>query len=174
MPFEYRNLDEKTRNYMIEEIKLANQEGELYFSKRFNENGFSLWPELLELAATNFNEHWLAFQLENNNLMKDRELAAKPKGGYTIKFVPHNASETLAEGQFNRYYMLALARIAIEQGRLLEVYRAKMVNTPRSASVALLGQTIDPEKVIATLRPVELSLRSELTQPNSGLSLFLV
>jgi len=50
--------------------------------------------------------------------MKDFEGANTPSGGYTIKHVPHTASQTMADGQFNRFYILGLCRKARATGHI--------------------------------------------------------
>src|SRR5687768_16462295 len=99
--FIFENLDETTRAAMLEAIEEAERSGNIYYSTRFNEAGKREWLPLLKQAAQEHNEHWLAYQLEANGLMKDFEGARQPTGGYTIKHVPHTAAETMAEGQFN-------------------------------------------------------------------------
>ena len=106
--------------------------------------------------------------------MKGLEGSRTPSGGYTIKHVPHTAAETLAEGQFNRYYILGLCRRALAEGKAnVFVYRAKPVLDPRPESERLIGQSRDPSELIEQLRPVQSSLGHELLRPNSGLSVHL-
>ncbi len=174
MPFAFRNLDPGTRGFMIEEIEAATREGNLYFSKRFNPAGTDAWPALLLEAARDHNEHWLAYQLEVRGLMKGLEGSLTPSGGYTIKHVPHTAAETMAEGQFNRYYVLGVCRRATAEGRAeVHVYRAKQVLDPRPESDALIGERLNASELIQAIRSVESSLRHELLKPNSGLSVHL-
>ncbi len=126
--FHFPDLDEKTREHMLQAISDAEAAGQIYFSTKFNQHGTDKWIPLLHEAASQHNEHWLAYQIEAGVLMDMFEGSATPSGGYTIKHVPHNASETLAEGQFARFYMIGLARRAIsEDVPELEVYRAKEV-----------------------------------------------
>jgi hypothetical protein len=167
MPFAFRDLDQTVRDLMVAEIERAVAEGTLYFSKRFTDAGRSRWTELLLEAARSHDEHWLAFQLEVIGALKGSEVRAKPTGGYTIAHVPHTAEETLADGEFNRYYMAAICRKAIAEGTKVVVYRAKHGATTRPESDALIGTTYDPATLVAELQ----SVGHELTKPNSGLSL---
>ena len=97
-----------------------------------------------------------------------------PSGGYTIKYVPRTAAETLAEGQFNRYYILGVCRRAeAERKPEVVVYRAKQVTDSRPTSEALIGTRLRVADLIAQLRPVRSSLNHELLKPNSGLSVHL-
>jgi len=174
MAFEFRNLDEDTRQFMDQEIEAAICEGNLYFSKRFNAAGRDEWPDLLLQAAKDHDEHWLAYQLETKGLMRGLEPSRTPSGGYSIRHVPHTAAETMADGQFNRYYILGLCRRALAEGKQeVIVYRAKQVRDPRRTSSQIIGQSRDPSVLIEQIRPVQSSLGHELLQPNSGLSVHL-
>lgn len=159
---------------MLEEIDAAARDGNLYFSKRFTPAGTAAWADLLREAAQDHTEHWLAYQLEVPGLMTGLEGSGTPSGGYTIKHVPHTAAETLAEGQFNRYYILALCRRAAEENKLdVFIYRAKQVINPRPESEALIGTRLRAADLITQLRPVRSSLNHQLLKPNSGLSVHL-
>lgn len=172
--FNFENLDEKTRLFMLEAIAEAEQSGNIYYSTRFNDAGNKQWLSLLQQAAKEYNEHWLAYQLEANETMRDFEGARKPVGGYTIKHVPHNASEVMAEGQFNRFYILGLCKRAKSEGiSHLVVYRAKERSEPRPESQALIGSQISLEEVESQLRETKASFNSQLVKPNSGISVKL-
>ncbi len=159
MQFPFRNLDEKTRSFMVEEVETATREGNLYFSRRFNSAGHDAWLALLLEAARDHDEHWLAYQLEAGGLMKGLEGSRTRSGGYTTKHVPDTAAETMAEGQFNRYYILGLCRRATAEGKKqVFVYRAKAVRDPRPESEAIVGRSINPSELIAQIRPVQSSL----------------
>jgi len=81
---------------------------------------------LLTEAARNGNDDTLACQLRVPGKHLSRTVRRKPKGGYTYVDVPYTASETLSEGEFNRFYVRALCRRAIAEGiPFLEVYRAR-------------------------------------------------
>ena len=172
--FNFLNLDDKTRDCMLEAISEAEVSGNIYYSKRFNDAGKEQWLPLLKDAAKEHNEHWLAYQLEANALMKDFEDARRPLGGYTIKHVPDTAAETMAEGQFNRFYILGLCKRAKLEGiSQLEIYRAKEVSSPRPESQALIGKSISIDDAEAQLLKTSASFKSSLVKPNSGISVKL-
>ena len=172
--FQFNDLDPATRLAMTAAIKEAQSTGNIYDSARFNQAGRDQWLPLLLEAAESHDEHWLAFQLEARAMMKDFEGANTPSGGYTIKHVPHTASETMAEGQFNRFYILGLCRKARAAGNTqLVVYRAKAVPDPRPESQALVGTTMSIDEIEAQLKDTKLSFKSPLVKPNSGLSVKL-
>jgi hypothetical protein len=174
MRFEFRDLDAATRRYMVEEIEAAIRDGNLYPSRRFTPAGVSQWPDLLLDAARGHDEHWLAYQMEVRSMMKGLEGSATPSGGYTVKHVPHTAAQTMAEGQFNRYYILGLCRRAVASGAdEVVVYRAKPVTDPRPESEAMVGEHLNAAHLVEELRPVQSSLGHYLLKPNSGLSVHL-
>lgn len=174
MSFDFKNLDTITRGFMVDEIGAAVPDRNLYFSTRFTQHGKAAWPSLLKEAAREHDEHWLAYQLETDGLMEGMEDSRTPSGGYTRKHVPRTAAETMAEGQFNRYYMLGVCRRALDEGRAqVVVYRAKAVLEPRPESVALLGTRMNPSELIEQIRPLDSSLKNKLLKPNSGLSVCL-
>jgi hypothetical protein len=174
MSFEFRHLDAVTRGYMLDEIQAARQEKNLYYSRRFNDHGIARWPELLHEAARRHDAHWLAARLEVEGLLKWLEGARTPSGGYTIRHVPHNAAETMAEGQFNRYYILGVCRRALAQGRSsVTVYRAKQRAEHSPELEELIGASLDARALHAELRRHQTSLEHELLQPNSSLSVCL-
>ncbi len=172
--FNFENLDDTTRAAMLEAIEEAEHSGNIYYSARFNEAGNRQWLSLLKQAAREHNEHWLAYQLEANGLMKGFEGAHKPTGGYTIKHVPHTAAETMAEGQFNRFYILGLCKRARAEGiSHLIVYRAKQRSEPRQESQSLIGTSLSIDEIEAQLKETKASFNSPLVKPNSGISVKL-
>jgi hypothetical protein len=174
MSFNFQNLDEKTRQLMVEEVETARATGNLYFSKRFNDLGNARWPDLLREAAAAHTEHWLAYMIEAGGLMKGVEVSRTRSGGYTTKHVPNTAAETLAEGQFNRFYIIGVCRRAIAEGKnQVIVYRAKERTEHRPESEALIGKAMSAAELITALRSVQSSLGHELLKPNSGLSVHL-
>jgi hypothetical protein len=170
--FNFTKLDARTRALMVEEIDKATQSNEHYYSTRFNDIGRLGWVNWLRNAAIEFDEHWLAYQLEAAIAMKHLEMRAKPKGGYTVAHVPDTAAETMAEGQFNRFYMAAICCRAIEDAKSnVTVYRARQPNEPRPESRALEGSERDAASLLKELKSKEHSLKCDLLKPNSGLSI---
>ena len=170
-PFEFDNLDARTRALMIEEIQMAITTGNLYYSSRFTAIGDNQWPALLKAAASSHDEVWLAEQLEMIGAMKNSEPHRIRRGGYSSYDVPERASETLADGQFNRHYIAAICRRAVEDKvASVTVVRAKQRRHPRRESEALIGTTLDARGLLEEVRSLDSALQCELLQPNSGLS----
>ena len=173
--FHFANLDDKTRKYMLEAINDADRIGNIYYSSRFNETGRRDWLGLLKEAAQAHDEKWLAEQVEGNHLMRELEGGRTPRGAYTVRRIPGEAAaDTLAEGQFNRFYMLGLSRRARAEGiPALEVYRARETASPRVQSKRLIGKHISVNQVEDQLRDTRASLKSPLLRVRSGISLKL-
>jgi hypothetical protein len=176
MGLHYKNLDEKTRAFMLQEIEHDITEGTLYMSGNLNEFGRATYPELLKNAANNGTDALLAAVIQGrlNAFEKPRELKS---GGFSKAPVMRvNAHEMLAEGEFNRFYMRAICLRAIEAGNLeVVVYRAKAVENPRSESQQKIGQHTAARALLRDLRAnigVDTSLGLP-PGPNSGLSVHL-
>lgn len=174
MGLSFQNLDAETRRLMIEEIDIDIKGRGLYVSNYLNISGATLWPNLLRTAAAEGTDDSLAEALRSKNCFKEKSERKNPKGGTTMAAVPHTAAQTLAESQFNMYFMRALARRAVQEKRFLIIYRAKDVFQPREGSEKLIGSQLSPELVLDELRKtkgVEPSIGIPL--PNSGLTVKL-
>lgn len=174
MKFYFENLDDETRKLMISEIKSDISKGQLYLSKRFNENGCELYPKLLLDAVKSGNEESLAIALKQNNCFADKE-ERKGKNGITYVKIPETANQTFAESEFNRFYIRGLALRAIASGQSLTIYRARYSNNPRIESEKMIGQQVSANILLNDLRnnigvDTVLGLPSG---PNSGLSVKL-
>lgn len=176
MAFNFPNLDEKTRQSMLDELNYDIQHDSVYISSRLNTHGEANYILFLKQAISNGNETSLCNTLAHNCL-NSTENRKKSSGGYTIAKVPSNANEVLAEGEFNRYYIRALCLQAISESRQLKIYRAKSVRTPRIESQQQIGQfVLDPNKLLQDLRThmgVDPALHLP-PGPNSGLSVQLI
>lgn len=167
------NLDKRTREVMLEEFEQDDTGGKLYLSPRLTTQGRNRYPELLKKAITEGNDVTLEGSLRTPGILKGTEERKKPSGGRTIAKVPETAAETLAEGEFNRFYLRGLCRRCLGEGiGELEIYRAKQVANPRPESVAKIGTRIDCQALLQDLRThtgVDTALGLP-PGPNSGLS----
>lgn len=173
MGLNYVNLDDQTRKFMVEEIDTDVANETIYLSSYLSDAGLADWATLLRTAAERHDDGWLAEQLRGTGRLKHVTERRKPKGGYTTVKVPVTAPETMAEGEFNRFYVRGLCRRAIEEGiDQVIVYRAKEVMNPRPDSQAKIGSEYDPTTLLADLRAtigVEPALGLP-PGPNSGLT----
>ncbi len=176
MALDYRNLDERTRTLMVAEIDRDMAGGTLFLSDNLSPQGRIDYPNLLESAARTGSDVTLAAEIHPrlNPFEKPRKLKS---GGFSKPPVMRsNAHEMLAEGEFNRFYIRAVCRRALEDGvPNVIVYRAKAVQNPRPESEQKIGQRISPEPLLRDLRThpgVDTALGLP-PGPNSGLSVEL-
>jgi hypothetical protein len=170
---EFKNLDRRTRMLMLEELERDIKCNSLYFSVRLSESGLGEYPEILRKVITEGNPISFADELRRRQCLRTHERRQKRKGGFTMVKVPVSAADTLAEGEFNRFYIRAICRRAIKDsiGRIV-VYRAKEVRNPRPESERLTGKSIDAHALLDDLRTnvgVDTALGLP-AGPNSGLS----
>ena len=140
MGLHYENLDQKTRDFMIEELEMDISNGKLYLSPRLNSGGQKNWSSLLKESFESHDDSWLSIELRNRLCMNNQEVRRTRSGGTTVCNVPITATKTLAEGEFNRFYCRGLcARAIAEETKEVEIYRGKQVQEPRAISVAKIG-----------------------------------
>jgi hypothetical protein len=172
MPFDFKHLDDRTRGLMLDEVDRDIAAGTLYLSDNLSADGRAAYPALLRASAESGDETTLAAGLRTrlNTHEKPRRLKS---GGYSKPPVMRaNAHEMLAEGEFNRYYIRAICRRALEDGiGEAAVYRAKQVEHARSASEAMIGERVPVAALLDDLRShpgVDTALGLP-PGPNSGL-----
>jgi len=169
------NLDAATRNRMLDEINRDIAGDALYISPRLSERGRRDYPSLLLAAVENGDAASLAAELRVPGRLNAMETATRNGKTFT-KQVPVNAPETMAEGEFNRFYARGLCLRAMEEGlQEVIVYRAKDVASPRPESDAKIGAAVNAAGLLDDLRArigVEPALGIP-PGPGSGLSVRL-
>lgn len=173
MAIRYESLDAAVREFMVCELEQDEASGALYISPRLTDAGARSWPGILREAFEQHDDAWIAATLRARGLIRTEEQRRKPKGGFTVAQVPHTAPDTLAEGEFNRFYARGLcAQVLASGGTDVVVYRGKDVQKPRPESEAMLGRSIPAEQLLNDLRTsqgVEPALGLP-PGPNSGLT----
>ncbi len=174
MSIHHESLDAAVRELMVRELERDQGNGKLYVSPRLTSGGAQAWPQILREAMERHDDEWLASTLRERGLIKADEQRAKPKGGFTTAKVPHTAPDTLAEGEFNRFYARGLCAHVLESGGTeVEVYRGKAVDSPRPESEAMIGRRLPAQQLLEDLRNspgVEPALGLP-PGPNSGLTI---
>lgn len=176
MSLYYVNLDDRTRKLMLEEVEFDMARNQLHISPFLSGQGQHDYANLLREAIQTGTDETLAQNLRAHRRITRTLPRRRPKGGYTVAAAPANAADLLAESEFNRFYIRALARRAIEDGIPdLIIYRAKPVQTPRPESEALIESTLSPQELLDDLRahPDETPKLGVPSGPNSGLSVRL-
>lgn len=170
------NLDERIRERMLDEVEHDLRNGTLYVSPRLSNTGQQNYVTLLKEAIRSHDDAWLGEQLGRLGRLRPTEQRRKPKGGYTVARVPVTAPASIAESEFNRFYMRGLCRVAIEDGvPEVIVYRAKRVARPRPTSQERIGTHVGVRALLDDLR-AHPGVETALGIPpghNSGLSVRL-
>jgi hypothetical protein len=175
MPFSFKNFDEYTRTLMLAEVDHDVDESTLFLSERLTPKGQSEWPTRLRAAIEQGDESTLCNDLGAPGGLFLNAQEPDQKNG-CLKAVPRNAGQTLAEGEFNRFYIRGLCQRAIESGGELVIYRARASKDPDAASEARIGDTRNPLDLLNDLRK-RTGVATALglpPHPNSGLSVKLV
>ncbi|MBQ1016378.1 hypothetical protein KBX71_00680 [Micromonospora sp. D93] len=169
------DLNDATRAAMINEVEADIETGSLFVSRRLNGTGMSRWPRMMIDAARTGDPESLAFCIRSEGLLVDLEVSHRNGQPYEKK-VPTNAAETLAQGEFVRFYMRAVCIQALSAGTKVRVYRAKSAMNPRRESEAKIGNVVDPAELLADLRRnVGMDTFLGLPPgPNSGLCVRLI
>jgi len=144
------DLDQTTRDEMVGEVDDDAASGRLFLSDRLSGLGRSAYPALFRDAVARYDDGWLVVRLSQPGVMNTHEQVVR-RGRLVSARIPHTAATTLAEGEFNRFYLRGLCRRALaEGGRMIEVYRARPVREPRPQSVALVGHQLAPGNCSST------------------------
>jgi hypothetical protein len=176
MGLQYQDLVAQTRDLMLAEITDDVDARGLYISSYLSPSGEANYPQQLRDAAANGTDNSLASSLKASRAFKATYDRKHPKRmGFVQAKVPHTAPQTLAESQFNMYFIRAVCLRAIDEGREIEVYRARHSDNPRPESERLIGTRPDPEMVLTALRETKgVNPPNGIPMPNSGLSVKLV
>jgi hypothetical protein len=177
MALYFENLDDRTRQLMLDEMEYDIANNQLHISPFLSGQGQRDYANLLREAIQGGNDETLAQNLRDHRRILRTLPRRNPTGGYSIAATAENAAQVLAESEFNRYYIRALARRAIEDGiQQLVVYRAKPVQNPRPESEARVETVLSPQELLDDLRSHLGDERPTLgvpSGPNSGLSVRL-
>lgn len=175
MGLNYLNLTKEVRDLMLDEVEIDVEGNKLYISSRLVAGMEPKYIDLLKEAIRNHDDDWLANEIKNGGLMREREMRTRQRRTSTVK-IPRDAHFILSEGEFNRFYIRGLCNKAINDGiSELTVYRAKQVNTPRTASNQQIGQKVNAKDLLNDLRE-SIGFETYLgipPGPNSGLSMKL-
>lgn len=129
---QYDELDSVTREWMLKEFRIEQEETNPYRSKEMTGLGKSKFTEIIEEAILEGNEVSLAADLVNTKFWQ-------PYTNYSVKgkirkrkVNPLDSSKRFALTEFNTWYVRGLCRKLMEEGvESCEVYRAAYASEPR-------------------------------------------
>ncbi|CQR08645.1 hypothetical protein [Yersinia mollaretii] len=153
MSLNYQNLDEVTRQYMLNEIQYDKDKNNFHLSNFLTAEGRIMWPSLLE-ESIQFDDAWLEREIQRRGILAQFYPKRKPRSTeMTQAKVPYTAAQSLAEGEFNRLFARGLSARAISEGNeFVEVYRARHSENPRPESEAIIGKKFRPQDILEDLR----------------------
>lgn len=164
--FNFLNLDQNVRSYMLSEINKDIEMDNFYVSERLNDTGKKNYAAFLIDSATNSDEEAFEGLLDfetHFNLTSLRQ-------GNPVK-TPSNASSLLCQSEFNRYYIRAVCAHAIANDiSELEIYRARESSRSRPESEAKIGKKLSAQDLLDDLRSSIGAEPKLMPEVNSGLS----
>jgi hypothetical protein len=144
---DFKELDDKTRHYMLEEFQKEEKSGNPYRSKRLTALGLEKFPTLMEKTIKSGNELTLEADLNNKSYWKSSEISHS-KGTAFSKDVPSDAAKTLALSEFSTWYTRGLSKKFIDEGQQeCEIYRAQSTEDPRCSCSKLEGHRFKVKEV---------------------------
>lgn len=172
--FEFLDLTKRTRTLMLEELDRDIANNAVYLSPRLSARGKADFVDILRDTFAKHSYGWIASELYDFDRMNEEEDYQK-NGIWYRRRIGLMARTTLAEGEFNRYYIRAVCLIAIAYKQNVRIYRAKAVEKERPTSAKLVGKRRKARKVLEDLR-TSIGIDTVLgipAGPNSGLSVCL-
>jgi hypothetical protein len=170
------DLDQRTRQLMLQELEMEIAQGTLSISPYLTLIGREFYPSLLRKAIRSQDEVWLVGTLRGAGLIELLERKTLPNGIVEISTGPGLSVATLVEREFNRLFCCALCLRAMEDHiPHVSVYRAKQVECAGVESEDKVGQQFEPQLLLENLRALRaaepaLGISHEL---DSGLSIKL-
>lgn len=164
--YKFPELDSTVRSYMLEELELDISVGLFYESVYLQQAFIPVYHQVLYSGFKNGDVNTIINALGSHFFKKkanDRK-------------TPVNIATTLAFNDFNRYYMRAILKKAINESKNVCVYRAKESGNQRSESGMLIGKCYsakEVEVILEIMRDYRVLFEKSLEffKPNSGLSL---
>jgi hypothetical protein len=174
LEFEFAQLDDGTRGFMLEELDRDLKAGTEFVGSRLNSEGHAAYLAALDAALRSGTPYSLQLALEPvpGRLWVPAIVDRRDRRSTT----PRSAGRTLAEGEFNRYYMRAICRRAVAEGDgTVRVRRGKRVQVPRADPQVKVrpGDVLSAADVLEDLRlhPGADTRLGMPRGPNSGLTL---
>jgi hypothetical protein len=131
--FNFEELDDITRQYMLSEFRTEEASGDPYRSTLLSSAGLAAFPRAMGEAIQHGNEETLARALSDGTYWHPTETRFRSGKAYPARVNPVKAAERLALTEFNTWYVRGLARRLMEEGeQYCEVYRAAPAWEPRS------------------------------------------
>jgi len=163
---------ENVREFMLQELELDITKDKICFSPILRKDSHQKYIDLLKTHILSGSPNTLASEIQSNQCMCIREPYRTKSRKLKDRLVPITAHQTLAEDDFNRFYMRGICLKALEIEKKIVVYRTKPVKYPRIEIFNLIGDLPDPSEFIEGWRAFPNS--ETLFELNSGLSVRII
>jgi hypothetical protein len=152
MTVQLRDLDARTRTFMLDELHHDRRTGRTPTSAWLRDGTLPLFLDLLQLSFEQDDPTTLAAVLRAERLLNSYEVRRTTRGDVVAR-LPRSAAQQLAFDTFNHYYIRGVCRRALRYGLpAVVVDRSREVRTARPASEALVGLCIGAHALLADLR----------------------
>ena len=141
----FTELDETTREWMLQRFEAEESGGNPYRSEVLSQLGLAHWPDVMRQAITDpdGSEVTLADALERPDYWRAADVRGR-------RVNPGQASERLAITEFNTWYVAGLAaRLQEEDVTRCRVYRAGIPKWQPAECSVHEGQTYEVAEIIA-------------------------
>lgn len=152
MAFQFNELDAATRASMLQQFDAEEASGNPYRSAGLSALGLAAWPGLMRDAITdpNGSEETLAAALNRDDYWEPTETYVRNGVARERNVNVEQASERLANTEFNTWYVAGLAhRLANEGVTKCRVYRAANPKWEQAECSVHEGQTYPVADIIA-------------------------
>ena len=156
MKFNLENLDDLTRQMMVNEVDHDIINDQLYFSRKFSDTGKMMYTHLLKQAIIFGNEETLAKSLKVYHCFESH--------------VPETDHQIFAEHAFNRLHMRATCVRAFENGQPFKItHTHQTADHSRTASETIIDKAAQLKGLLELLRKnMAVDKAVELSMKRSG------
>lgn len=141
MAMDYEELDDETREYMLEAFEEEEASGNPYRSAILSDAGLEAWPDLMRDAIQTGNEVTLGRALNDPKFWNPRDSSGK-------RVNVRQASHRLALTEFSTWYVRGFAKRLMDQGvEKCQVYRGEEPKWEPGACAEHEGMIVDVETV---------------------------
>lgn len=131
--YNFEELDEITRKWMLEEFRNEENSGQPYRSSRLSPEGIAICPKEMERAIEHGNEEAFVRVMSEPRCWRSSEIYQRQGRSHERRINPTKAAQFMAYTEFNTWYVRGFARRLIEEGQEeCRVYRAKSAWQPRT------------------------------------------
>jgi hypothetical protein len=146
--FNFEELDETTRKWMLLEFRIEEASGNPYRSPRLSPKWLEIFPQKMEEAIKHGNEETLTQMLSDPVFWNSFEYYTRSGVKRKRRINYQKAAEALSITEFNTWYVKGFAHRLLEEGEeYCEVYRAAPAFEPRGECLQHDGRTYEVQRI---------------------------